>query len=145
MAPHEDELEVKGLAYARATDLRRRATLERGRQKRDLNRGIRRLVREGKLDGIALLTGTLDETVPEYVEAMAAASSWKLGDALKVIPGIGDTKAFEVIISLHTTPTTKVGDLSWQRRQELGVFLGLVLGKKAKPKKKSNEEVQNGN
>lgn len=145
MPPHPDEARRKGLAYATATDLRNRANLEKGRRKRDLNRLVRRLVREGEIDGVRLLTGTLDETNPAHVEAMQAAKDWPLGKAVRLVRGVGEAKGFEIIVTLQATPTTKLGDLSWSRRAELGRLVKLVVGANGKPKKKKNdEEVQHG-
>ncbi len=130
--PHPDEMEERGLAYQTATDLRQRTALEKGRAKRDRNILVRKLVRGGQIDGVRLLTGTLDEDNPAHAAAMVAARDWPLDKAIRLVKGVGPAKTFEIIVTLHATPTTKLGDLSWARRAELGRLVKLVLGKNYK-------------
>lgn len=121
--------EGKELAYDRARELRRRMGLEKGRQILQANKVVRKLVKEGRIDGIGLIAGTLDDTDEINRLALQAVAGWRIESALRAVPGIGPSRCLEILMTLQAGPNARIRDLSPARRAELARYVRVAIGK----------------
>lgn len=121
--------EGRELAYDRARALRQRMGLEKGRQVVQANKVVRKLVKEGRIDGIGLIAGTLDDTDELNRLALQAVAGWRLEAAVKAVPGIGPSRCLEILMTLQAGPSARIRDLSPARRAELARYVRVATGK----------------
>lgn len=101
-----------------ARRIQRQDALKKANDVRARNKLVKDVMKGGSVSPEELIAGTVpDSAVGDALEA--AIASWPLLRLLKAVPGIGDTRAHEVMTIFRASPRTLVRSLSFERRGEL--------------------------
>ena len=87
-------------------------------------------IKQRKIDVYALIEGTLGDQVGGDDDAVRLADRleevvrrWSLAKVLRAAPGIGPTKAQDILTAMNASPSAKLGSLTFERRKELSTLV----------------------
>jgi hypothetical protein len=108
----------EGVDIAAVRYAQRQAAWEASAAARDRSKRLAGLIESRRVDGFAALAGSIEDgDVAEAVEPIIA--KWTVDRALRALPGIGKSRAFEVAVAARIRPTAKVSALTFEQRAEL--------------------------
>lgn len=112
----EEQAEVDRVREARR--IQRQNALKKANEVRGRNKLVKDVLKAKKVSPEELIAGTVgDSDVAAALEA--AIASWPLRRLVLAVPGIGDTRAQEVLSIFRASPRVVVSSLTYERRAEL--------------------------
>ncbi len=98
---------------------KKREFIDRANEQRRRLKILRRALRLGAIDDLALLRGSLNEYEPIIAD-------WQIENLLRACPYIGKSRSNEILEAARIPPSAKVGKLSYEKRAELARMVDTV-------------------